>query len=92
MKEKRLLNFHGCLSIVEGKIVKRTIHKVNREFFRVGKEEYPLHWTKPLNEASKDELAKIKAEQNKLAELDLKLDEAKNRLYRRASKKNSKEG
>jgi hypothetical protein len=71
MKEKRLLNNHGCLFVVEGKIVKRKIG----EFFRVGKEEYPLKWTKPLTSATKEEVARIKNRETELAELDLKLDE-----------------
>lgn len=74
-KERRLLNNHGNLSIVEGKIVERSIHGVHREFFRVGKEEYPLFWTKPLNKAKEWELTIIKDESEKAAKLDLKLDE-----------------
>ena len=75
MKEKRLLNNHGSLFIVEGKIVERKIHGIPRKFFRVEKDEYPLFWTKPLNEATEEELAIIEANEAEAAELDLMIDE-----------------
>jgi len=75
MKEKRLLNNHGSLFIVEGKIIERKIHGISRKFFRVGKEEYPLFWTKPLSEATEEELTTIKDNEAEAAKVDLMIDE-----------------